>query len=164
MDNSICIAIITIIGTLAGVLLGNWLQSRNTKQQRKWMLDDQKREWIRRKKQEDYTLILEFINSTLANILHAQDELTSQTIEKRGDLLIKYKEKIANAMPVTIKTMREDKELADMLVKFEKKKNGAFDAFAKNDPTRLNDVINSISGLGGSIKQHLDESLEKTFD
>ena len=66
MDNIVLwVALLGVIGTLGGVYLGNWLQSRNIRQQRDWMLQDQKREWVRRQRREEFERILEYVEGTL---------------------------------------------------------------------------------------------------
>ena len=73
MDNIVLwVALIGIIGTLGGVYLGNWLQSRNIKQQRGWMLQDQKREWMRRQRLEKFERILGYVNGTLQYVAKAK--------------------------------------------------------------------------------------------
>lgn len=165
MDNIVIwVALIGVIGTLLGVCVGNWLQNRNIKQQRKWMLKDQKSEWVRLKKQEKLKPIEAFAEDTLKVIIKGYRATQLLTPEKRLQEVEKYKERFAEAMPNIYIVMGEDKELADLLVEFEKRKNAAFDALITNDAGQIDLAAKSLTEIVGEVKRRISNSLQETFD
>ena len=163
-DIVIWVALIGVIGTLLGVCLGNWQQSRNIRQQRKWILQDQKREWTRNRRQEEFRRIQAFVDGTLEQVLKMEGMFKLGLKKQLDESFLKYKELTASAMPVIFMTMGEDGELANLLVEFEKKKNEAFDALLANNQSQVDSSGKRIAELAGLIRKHTEKLLEKTFD
>ena len=165
MDNIVIwVALVGVISTLVGVYLGNWLQSRNIRQQREWMLQDQKREWVRKQRREEFGRILAFVEGTLELVLRGEGILKAMSKEKFEDFFLKYKEQTALAMPVIYTIMGEDKELANLLLEFNQNKKEAFDALPASDRSKLDSTRQRIAELAGLIRQRINKLLEETFD
>jgi hypothetical protein len=165
MDNIVLwVALIGVIGTLGGVWLGHWLQSRNIKRQRDWMLQDQKLEWTRLQKQEKLKPIEAFVEDTLKVILKEQSVTPLLPREQRLREIEKYKERTAEAMPNIYIVMGEDRELADLLVEFEKRKDAAFDALFTSDADQRELTARRLAEIAGEIKHRISNSLQETFD
>jgi hypothetical protein len=162
--DSVWVALISVIGTLSGVFLGGWFQSRNIKRQRDWMLQDQKREWVRLQKQDKLKPIEAFVEDTLKVIIKGYRVTQLLTPERRLQEVEKYKERIAEAMPNIYIVMGEDRELADLLVEFEKRKNAAFDALMTSDAGQLDLTAKSLAEIVGEVKRRISNSLQETFD
>jgi len=164
MDNIVLwVALIGVIGTLGGVYLGNWLQSRNIKQQREWMLHDQKREWERRQRQEKFRRILEYIIATLQYLLKAKWILPFGSEKLKDELVLKYMEHAAWIMALSYTVGDEDKQLADLLLEFSKNLEGTKDIIASKS-FDISDKEQHLSKLAGLIQQRIDKLLEETFD
>ncbi len=165
MDNMVIwAAVIGVGGTAVGVCLGNWLQSRNIRQQREWMLQDQKREWLRHQRQEEYQRILEYLQGKIEYILDVERVIESGSAERKDELFRTHAQRTASAMPVIFTMMGEDKELADLLLEFDKCGKGISEALSVGDSSRLSDIGRQSSGFAGKIRRRLNKLLEETFD
>lgn len=165
MDNIVLwIALIGVIGTLGGVYLGNWLQSRNIKQQRDWMLQDQKREWVRRQRQEKFERALEYIKGMLEGILKVELILQSGSKDLQQQELLKLKEIIASGMPILYMLREEDKKLAKMIDDFDHNLQMANRAINANEYSKLDSIGQDVTKLVGQIRQRMYQLLEETFD
>ena len=165
MDNIIIwVALIGIIGTLGGVWLGNWLQSRNIKRQRDWMLQDQKREWLRRQRGEEFERILGYVEGALEYVLKAEWILQFSSEERKEELVFRHAEQAALAMPIVYTTMSKDKELADLLFEFAQKSKDVTSALLAKDHSKLDITGQRIAEIAGLIRQRINKLLEETFD
>jgi len=164
MDNIVLwVALVGVIGTLVGVWLGNWLQSRNLKRQREWMLRDQKREWVRRQRREKFERILGYVNGTLQYIAKAKWILQFGSKELKEELFLKYAEQAAVTLAIVYTMRGEDKKLADLLLEFSQDLEGTKDIIASKS-FDVSDKEQHLSNLAGLIRQRIDELLEETFD
>ena len=164
MDNIVIwVAAIGVIGTAVGVLLGNWLQSRNIRRQREWMLRDQKREWVRRQRREKFERILEYVEGTLQYVLKAKWILQFSSEKLKEELFLKYAEQAALTMPVVYTIRGEDKQLADLVLKFSRDLEGTKDIIASKS-FEIGDKEQHLSKLAGLIRQRISKLLEETFD
>ncbi len=164
MDNIVLwVALIGIIGTLGGVYLGNWLQSRNIKQQRGWMLQDQKREWMRRQRLEKFERILGYVNGTLQYVAKAKWILKFSHEEKKEELVLKYLEQAVSVMAISHTIRGEDKQLADLVLEFSQNLEGTKDIITSKS-FDISDKEQHLSKLAGLIHQRIDKLLEETFD
>jgi len=165
MDNIVLwVALIGVIGTLGGVCLGNWLQSRNIRQQREWMLQDQKREWIRRQKREEFERISKCVQDTLEFVLKAEWILQFGSKELQEQMFLKYRDQTASAMPIIYTIMRADKELTELLSKFAQNCKEVTNTLLARDYSKLDVIGQQISEIAGQIQQRINELLEETFD
>ena len=165
MDNIIIwVALVGVIGTLVGVYLGNWLQSRNIRRQREWMLQDQKREWVRRQKEQDLERVREYIEGTLEYVLKAQWIIKFSSAERKEELFLEHARRIALGLPIIYTTMSKDKELADLFLKFSQNIKETESAFLANDSSKLDITAQRIAEIAGLIRQRVNKLLEETFD
>lgn len=165
MDNIVIwVGIIGVGGTLFGVWLGNWLQSRNIKQQRDWILQDQKREWLRNRRREEFQRILEYLESSIEYTLKSEWVIKVGSKEEQAELYHIYAHRAASAMPIIYTMMGEDKELADLLFEFGQCGKEATQALQIGDYSKLSDAGRRASEFAGLIRQRLNKSLEQTFD
>ncbi len=158
------VAVIGIASTAGGVCLGNWLQSRNIKQQREWMLQDQKREWLRNRRQEECQRILEYLQDKIEYILEVERVIESGSAERKDELFHTHAQRTASAMPIIFTMMGEDKELADLLLEFDKCGKGISEALSVGDSFKLSEIGRQSSEFVGLIRQRLNKLLEGTFD
>ena len=158
------VAVIGIASTAGGVCLGNWLQSRNIKQQREWMLQDQKREWLRNRRQEECQRIFKYLQDKIEYILEVERVIESGSAERKDELFHTHAQRTASAMPIIFTVMGEDKELADLLFKFDVCRKGTREALLGSDSSRLSDIGMEASEFAGLIRQRLNKLLEETFD
>lgn len=168
MDNTVIwVTIIGVIGTLGaglgGVYLGNWLQSRNIKQQREWMLEDQKREWARKQKLDNFERILGYIEGTLKYISMAKWIINSGSPERKEELFREYMKQVASVGPVIHTIVSEDKQLADLVLEFSLALERTGDIIRSKN-FDITDKEQRLSKVAGQIKQRINELLEKTFD
>jgi hypothetical protein len=165
MENIVLwVALIGVIGTLGGVCLGNWLQSRNIKRQRDWMLQDQKREWVRRQKQEKFERILACVDGALQYILKAKWIAKFSSTDKMEELFLKYVEQAVPVWSLSFTVRNEDKELADLLAEFFRGLDGTGDIIIKDRSFDISEKEQYLSELAGQIKQRINKLLEETFD
>ena len=161
MDNIVLwVALIGVIGTLGGVYLGNWLQSRNIKRQRDWLLQDQKREWLMEQRQEKFERILGYVEGTVQYVIKAKWMIEFGSDERTEELFIKYSEQAALAMPLSYTI--EDKELADLLLQFSQCLAETGGVIASKS-MEISDKEQHLLKLAGLIKQRIDILLEETF-
>jgi hypothetical protein len=167
MDNSIWVAVAGILGTLGGTLggvwLSNFLQDRHLKQQREWNFQDQKREWIRKRKQEMFRKILEFIEGSLIYIFNAKYIIQFGTEEQKDELLIKYYEQSTHAMTLIPEIINEDKELTEITNKFVSSFEG-IDKIIEAGDMKISEKEKDLVIIAGKIQQRITKLLEKTFD
>lgn len=168
MDNTVIwVTIIGVIGTLGaglgGVYLGNWLQSRNIKQQREWMLEDQKREWVRKQRLDNFERILGYIEGTLKYISMAKWIINFGSPERKEELFLEYMKQAASVGPVIHTIVSEDKQLADLVLEFSLALEGTGDIIRSKN-FDITDKEQRLSKVAGQIKQRINELLEKTFD
>ncbi len=165
MDNIVLwVALIGIIGTLGGVWLGNWLQSRNIERQRAWMLQDQKSEWLRRRRLDEFERILKYVEGTLEYLLKAEWVIKVNSEKLKEELILKHSEQAASAMPIARTMMVKDKELADLLLKFTQIGENITSALMSKDPSRVDDVAQRSADVAALIRQRVNKLLEETFD
>jgi hypothetical protein len=166
MDNIVIwVAIVGVIGTLSGVGLGNYLQNRNIKQQRDRMLQDQKREWVRRVRQEEFKHILEYVENSLEYLLKAEWVYRDFSREEAKGLIIKHNEKAASALPIIYSVMGKDKELSSLLNQFAKDLK-IVDKVMRGEPinTTLDTTGQHLSEVAGVIRERVNTLLEQTFN
>ena len=165
MDNIVIwVGIIGVVGTLVGVWLGNWLQSRNIRQQREWILRDQRREWVRNRRREEFQRILEYLESRIEYTLKTEWVIKFGSKERTDELYLTYAHRAASAMPIIYTMMGGDKELADLLFKFEQCGKEATQALQVGDYSKLSDAGRQESEFAGLIRQRLNKLLEETLD
>jgi len=166
MDNIVLwVALVSVISTLAGVYLGNWLQSRNIRRQREWMLQDQKREWVRAQRREEFEQVLKYLEGTIEFALTGAWVLQFSSQERQDDLFLSYREKVASVMPIVHTTMvGEDKELVELLSKFVQIAQEITNALLAKDQRKLDVIANRLSEIAAPIRQHFKQLLEETFD
>ena len=162
MDNVVWVAIAGLSGTLAGVWLGNWLQSRNIKQQREWMLQDQKREWMRKQKRDKFERILGYVEGTLQYLSKMNLTLKFKSTDKAEELILNYSDQAASLMAIHHVIENEDKKLADLVLEFSQIL-ATFNTSAGKDFEIDGKEYRRLSRLAGSIRQRIDELLEETY-
>lgn len=163
MDSSIWIALIGIIGTLAGVWLGTFLQNRNLKRQREWNLQDQKHEWIRKEKQEDYTKILLYIEGTIKLLAMLGDTLKSLSKENQENLFVELNNQLASVVPIIEGYRTKDETLVNLIDEFNQEKGKIIKVIqTTKDASKGN--ADDLLKIAGKIKNRINDSLVDTFN
>lgn len=163
MDSTIWIALIGILGTLAGVWLGTFLQNRNLKRQREWDLHDRKDEWIRNQKQEKFKRILDFVEGSLLYVFKAKFIMQFGSKIQQNELVTEYQERFVRAMTIAPETASEDKKLAELVEKFGSSFEGT-DKIIKDGKVDYSEKEKSLMELAGQIHLRISQLLVKTFD
>lgn len=163
MNSSFWIALVGIVGTLVGVWLGNFLQNRNLKRQQDWLLHDQKSEWLRKQKKDDFNRILAYIETTLNLLTTIGNTLKSVSKEKQDELILDFKKQVASVIPTIEAIKINDKEFTDLFDKFIYEKDEIFNIiFSTKDASKGN--ATNIIKVAGQIKKRINDSLAETFD
>jgi len=119
MDTSvILVTLIGVVGTLGGVWLGYWLQEQNTRRQRDWMLEDQKREWVRKHRQDTFDRTWAFVEGILKYLSVGKVTLNFGSSEEQRKLIVGLQEQWASSAPVIHTLAIEDKQLDDLVQDF----------------------------------------------
>lgn len=163
MDSTIWIALIGILGTLFGVWLGYFLQNQNLKRQREWLLHDQKSEWLRKQKNDDYELILTYIEGTMKYLTLIGDTLKSLSPAKLEELNLEFNKQIALVLPILEGMKNDEKELYELMGEFVKEKDDLFKTIINTKNASKGDA-NKLIKMAGQIKIKINESLAKTFN
>ena len=167
MDSSVWITIAGILGTLGGtfggVWLGNYLQNRNMKRQREWNLQDQKREWTRKQRQEKFNRILEYVEGSLLYIFKGKLVLQIGSEKQKDELLFSYPEQYTHAITIIPDIINIDKELAELVKNFSFSFEGT-DKIIKDGDIKISEKEQILMNIAGQIQRRITILLEETFD
>lgn len=126
-------------------------------------MQDQKRDWIRRQRQEKFEQILRYVDGTLQYIAKAKWILQLGSKEQKEELVLKYAERAYSNLPRIYKLRDEDEGLSDLLLQFSQALEEIEDAI-NSISCDISDEEQKLSKIAGQIQQRIKKLLEETFD
>jgi hypothetical protein len=125
-------------------------------------LSDQKSEWIRKQKKEDFERILTYVESSVTFLALIGNTFKSMSPEKQQELFLELKKQVGLIVPIVEGIGKEEEELKQLVDKFIQERDKILKVISETKDASKGDAT-EITKLAGQIKNRINDSLLSTF-